>query len=576
MLRVATAYLVVAWLAAQIAETILPAFGFGDAAVRWVVIAFAAGFVPALLLAWVFDWTSAGIRKDTGHADASTPPASTRGFDRILIAILALALGFFAFDKLTDRAPADPAEQSIAVLPFLNLSGDVENAYFSDGIAEELLNLLARLPQLRVISRTSSFTYRDSELSMPEVARQLNVTHILEGSVRRSGDRVRITAQLIHATADRHLWSRTFDRALDDVFGVQDEIATLVMRDLQPLLATQLPKSRPIDPRAYGLYLQAAQTARRGDADGMAKAIRLYQAVLAIDDQYAPAWVGIATTTMNQVSKRLVPRPEGFRKAREATGRALQIDAEFARAHASLGFIALSENDLAAAAMHYQRALALAPTDLATIGDAVSVAAFLGRLEEAVRLDEYQVSRDPINPTGLVNLGVSYTALRRWSDAIVSFERALTLSPQYRGARYLLGLALLGDGRAAQALAAFEAEAIPEYQLLGIAMAQEALGNRSASDAALKVLIAEHAQDWAYNIAYVYAFRQQPDDAFAWLNRAVANNDGGLAEIPIQPLFASLFDDDRWLPFLRSIGKAPEQLAAIAFEITPGALGNDL
>ena len=222
VLRVAAGYIVTSWLVIQVVETIFPAFGFGDAAIRVVVIFFAAAFVPVLILTWVFEWTPQGFRKDSAVDHAQPARASAqRAFDRVVMVILALAVGFFAFDKFV-LDPARDAEKfetareegrteavikaygdkSIAVIPFVNLSSDPEQEFFADGVAEEVLNLLARIPELRVISRSSSFTFRGDELEIPEIARRLNVAHILEGSVRKAGNRIRITAQLIEASSD--------------------------------------------------------------------------------------------------------------------------------------------------------------------------------------------------------------------------------------------------------------------------------------------------------------------------------------------------------------------------------------
>jgi len=251
--RVAAAYIVAAWLIIQVVETIFPAFGFGDSAVRIVVIVLAIGIVPVAVFSWLFELTPEGLKLESA-VDHTGPEAAHRvkRLDRIIIATLTLAVAFFAFDKFVlnplreseieestaERVRSETlaesfGKNSIAVLPFVNMSDDAGNEYFSDGLAEELLNLLARIPRLRVISQSSSFSLKGKGLTIPEVAGRLNVALVLEGSVRKSGDRVRVTAQLIDARSDTHIWSENYDRKLDDLFVIQDEVAAAIVTALR-------------------------------------------------------------------------------------------------------------------------------------------------------------------------------------------------------------------------------------------------------------------------------------------------------------------------------------------------------
>src|SRR5438552_14215297 len=261
-------------------------------------------------------------------------------------------------------------ENSIAVLPFVDLSAGKDQEYFSDGISEELLNLLAKIPQLQVTARTSSFSFKGKEVAVPEIARTLHVAHVLEGSVRKAGNSVRITAQLIKAGTDTHLWSQTYDRKLDDIFAIQDEIAADVVKQLKVTLLGVVPKARTTDPEAYALYLQAVQLGRQNTAEAFQQSDALYRKALAIDPRYAPAWAELARNFGNETNQGLLPGKEGFAQAREAAVKALAIDPDYAPAHANLGWIAMNgDNDLAAAAKHYERALALDPADLNILGN---------------------------------------------------------------------------------------------------------------------------------------------------------------------------------------------------------------
>src|SRR5436190_10290772 len=368
----------------------------------------------------------------------------------VAVAVLVLALiigGVFYFAHRPGQLASAVAENSIAVLPFVNMSEDKANEYFSDGISEELLNLLAKIPQLQVTARTSSFAFKGKEVAIPEIARTLRVAHVLEGSVRKAGNSVRITAQLIKAGTDTPLWSQTYDRKLDDIFAVQDEIAADVVKQLKVTLLGAAPKARTTDPEAYALYLQAVQLGRPFTAEAFQQSDALYRKVLAIDPRYAPAWYGLARNLSSEAGQGLLPNKEGFAQAREAAVKALAIDSEYAPAHARLGWIAMyGDNDLAGAARHFERALALDPADLRVLTTSVTLLQSLGRLDEALALEEAAVRRDPVNVTTLFNLGYHQRMAGRLDAAISSFRTVLGLTPANGGAPCRPGLALLLKG----------------------------------------------------------------------------------------------------------------------------------
>jgi len=309
VIRVATAYVVAAWLIIQIAETTFPVFGFSDNVVRVVIIVLGIGLIPAIVGAWVFQLTPEGLKRDKGAGETSaTSKNASRNLDRAIIVTLVLGLSYFAIDKFLlapDRAAereAEVAEQaraeaivgfygdrSIAVLPFANMTSDPEQEHFVDGIAEEVLNLLSRIRELRVISRSSAFAFKGQNLEIPDIAERLDVAHILEGSVRKVGNTVRVTAQLIEASTDTHLWSKTYERDLDDVFAVQDEIAADVAKNLEITLLKPLPKSRYVDPDVIALTAQAEQLNQtRPDGVG-GKIYTLMTRALEIDPEHIPA-----------------------------------------------------------------------------------------------------------------------------------------------------------------------------------------------------------------------------------------------------------------------------------------------
>jgi TolB-like protein/Flp pilus assembly protein TadD len=584
VIRMAGLYLVGAWLVVQVAGTVLPMFGAPDWLPRTIVVLLAIGFVPAVIFSWVFEITPEGLKREEDVApERSITPQTGRRMDRTIIVVLALALGYFAFDKfvLTPRreaalmARAVPNEskstidpKSIAVLPFVNMSDDKANDYFSDGISEELLNLLAKVPQLKVTARVSSFSFKGKEVDIPEIARRLHVSHVLEGSVRKAGDQVRITAQLIHAADGFHMWSETYDRKLDDIFKIQDEVAAKVVKELKVTLLEPQPKVRTTDPKAYALYLQAKQLGRQSTAEAYEKSDALYHQVLEIDPRYVPAWDRLAANFINKVRLSMVSSQEGYARAREALEKALAIDPEYTPAHGKLGSIANDQNDDAGAAKHFERALALDPTDPDMVGNAASFLMSLGRVDEALGAQEAVVRRDPVNTTALHNLGLNQRCSGKYDEAITSFRTALSLDPGIGEMHSQLSMVLLLKGDAAGALAEIKQEPNESSQMIGLPMAYYALGRKADSDSALSSLIAKYEKDTSYNIAYIYAFRGEADKAFAWLDKALEYHDPGLSEIVSDNLFDKIRSDPRWLPFLRKLGKAPEQLAKIQFKVT--------
>ena len=538
--------------------------------------------------------SAATVALSSTASRVATPPpphSSNRrksiGIAVIGLALLALALlGYFFRQRPQVRAAtvpsvASPAARpasneragaigkSIAVLPFANMSSDPDQEYFADGISEELLNQLAQIRELRVIARTSSFSYKGRTVTVAEIARELDVTHVLEGSVRKSGNTIRITAQLVRAADSREMWSQTYDRPIGDIFAVQDEISAAVVGQLRLQLLGAVPKARTIDPKAYALFLQARQLLRQRTATSLAQALALYRQALAIDPGYADAWSGLSQVyTAQTLFLGVLPLEEGSRLAREAALRALALDPGLASAHAVLARLAaVSDGDLAEAGRQYARALALAPDDPDLLRGASELSMTLGRADDAVVLGEAALDRDPMDVLVQVSIGNSYLVAGRPKQAIASFRRALALSPRGTAAHYSIGTALLQMGRPQEALAEMQLEPGELWREVGLAMAWHALGHQAESDAALARLIRDQPRTGPYNIAYVQAYLGHPDLAFEWLEKAVAYHDSGLVEIASAPEFANLRQDPRWLPFLRRIGKAPEQLAAIRLDV---------
>jgi TolB-like protein len=572
--RAAAFYAAAAWLVVQVATQVFPFFDFPNWSVRIIVVAAIAGFPFLLLFAWFYEITPEGLKRESQiDRNESTTHHTGKKLDRLIIATLGLAVVLlladrFVLHKDASKAAAPVSDQSIAVLPFIDMSADKDQEYMSDGLAEELLDLLAKIPALHVTSRTSAFSFKGKTVDIVEIAKRLNVAHILEGSVRKAGNRLRITVQLIDARTDTHLMSETYDRTLDDIFAVQDEIAAAVVLRLKVALLGAPPKAREANPKAYALVLQARELARQGTGKSHEQALATYEQALTIDPAYANALLGLAGEHLALANKGLKPTDESYRLAREAINRALTIDPDLVQAYTALSRIASDyDGDLAAAAGHIEHALALEPTNLAAISAASSLAQGLGRFDRAIELDEYALAHDPISPGRHGSLGYDYARAGRLDEAITSYRNALRLAPGRVGTQYNVGEILLRKGDAAAALIEMQHEPEENWRLMGVTMALYSLGRKADSDAALAELIGKFDKDSAYNIAYVFAWRGESDRAFEWLDKAVEYHDTGLVEIPNEPLFTNIEKDPRFAPFLRKVGKAPEQLAAIRFDV---------
>jgi TolB-like protein/Flp pilus assembly protein TadD len=466
----------------------------------------------------------------------------------------------------TTTAAADA--KSIAVMPFVDMSQAKDQEYFSDGLSEELLNLLAKVPALKVTSRSSAFSYKGKEIKLSQVAKELGVAHVLEGSVRKSGNRLRITAQLIDARTDTHLWSETYDRSLDDIFAVQDEIAAAVVGQLKISLLGEAPKAKTADPKAFALFLQARDLMRQGSTESITQAVSLSQQALAIDPTLVRALTLLAQAYTAQSDFGQRTNEEGYRLARETLEKALALDPDSAQAHAAYGSVLSSTTfDVSEAARHYERALALDPGNTDIITEAMRFARGLGRYEEVIRLGEYVVAHDPVNAYAHATLGGSYVRAGRFDEGLASMRTSLRLAPGRGLTHYAISNAMLAKGKAAEALAEIQLEPQESWRLDGLAQAYHALGRHADSDAALAQHIQKYEKEAAWNIAYIYAYRGEADKCFEWLEKAIIYRDPGLSLTGVQWSFTNVHDDPRWLPFLRRINRAPEQLAAIKFDV---------
>jgi TolB-like protein/class 3 adenylate cyclase len=468
-------------------------------------------------------------------------------------------------------APLDKETPSIAVLPFVNMSRDEENEYFADGLSEELLNVLAKIRGLRVASRTSAFSFKGKGVDIPTVAQKLNVATVLEGSVRKSGKRVRITAQLIQVASDSHLWSETYDRELDDIFAVQDDIAQSVVKELRAALLGEglgaaasaeakadvqaASTGRAENSEAYRLYLQGRYYLERMTEVDVARGVDYFERSIALDPGSALAWTGLSRGYWTQSGYGWRPVNEGFRQAREAAERALDLAPDLAEAHAALAMVLESHDwDWNGADRHLRRALELAPGNADVLRSVASLAGVLGGHEECIKLLRRATTLDPLSSSCQRLLGLRCAMYGLLDEADVALRASLDLNPKAGLVHCFLAVTRLLQGRAAEALELAEREVLPDFRLLGTAMVLHTLGRAAESQAALTKLIDDHGAPAGYQVAEACAWRGEADRAFEWLEKAYAARDPGLMHTATDPLLKSLHGDHRWLRFVQKMG----------------------
>jgi TolB-like protein len=483
-----------------------------------------------------------------------------------LVALAAVAvLAVVGVDRLilprhVDQAVATSSfaapARSVAVLPFVNMSSDKEQAYFSDGLTEELIDLLGRVPDLRVPARTSSFYFKGKDETIANIALQLRVRYVLEGSVRKSGQRLRITTQLIRADNAYLLWSQTYDRDDSDVFAVQDDIAKAVVAALQVKLAAglQVIGSRgTTSTEAYDQYLLGRQLDRRTSVEGYRLAVAAYSKAIALDPNYAAAYAGLALAEA-YLSDLTGDTTEGIKRAQQSVDKAIALAPTDAIGHAARSFIRATWLwDWSGAQADIEKALIFDPRDSDVQHRYASLLDSVGRLSEAIAAQKRAVELDPLSSNAWENLGRYYTDRGDYAEADAALGRAIDIEPTSVFALNNLGTLRLLQGKGPEALAAFQRIDSGAFRLYGIAMAQHTLGNVEESRQALEETVAKYAQQNAYQIAEAFGWCGEKEKAFEWLERAYQQRDGGLSEINDDPALSSLHADPRYKALLRRI-----------------------
>src|SRR5881394_93526 len=595
VIRFAGLYLVGAWLLTQVASTVLPMFGAPDWLPRTVVILLVIGFVPALIFSWVFELTPQGLKRDEDvPPEQSIAPQTARRMNRMITAVLVLAIAYFAVDKfvlnprreksaagVSSSSNAAPNEKSVAVLAFANLSDDKGSEYFSDGISEELLTVLQKIPGLHVAARTSAFSFKGKNATAQEIGEKLGVAHLVEGSVRKAGDVVRIAARLTQANTGEEQWSENYTRNLKDVFAVQTEIAQTIVEQLRGQLtggATNPTTKAEIQAEvraavkggtknveAHESYLQGRFFANRHSEKETGQARVAYQRAVELDPKFALAWAGLAQAHIWYCNFATEGGQKGFNAhlaaAREAVERALALepdlpDALFARSMIQTNF----DYNWKGAAETLRKALALAPQDPALLMEAGNLASARGEKTQSLEFDRRAVALDPVNAQARAFLASALSVTGKQEEARAEYARVIELNPSAPNSYAGVGLTYLLEGKFEEAAVAAQKDAADWARLLIASCARWAQKRIPESDAALAELIAIARETGAYQIAEIYGYRNDKDRAFEWLERARRQRDAGLPGLRADTLLPNLHDDPRWDAFLHKMDLADDQL----------------
>jgi TolB-like protein/tetratricopeptide (TPR) repeat protein len=510
----------------------------------------------------------------TRASTGSAPSSQSRLVVLLIVVLTLIGVGYYALDKFLlskravaggsasattslagESAPSSINEKSIAVLPFADMSEKKDQEYFSDGLAEELLDLLAKTPGLHVIARTSSFSFKGKSEDIPTIGKKLNVANILEGSVRKSGNRLRVTTQLIRASDGEHLWSETYDRELTDVFKVQDEIAAAVVGQLKLALAPTTPQSsahRTSNIEAFNQYLLGRQFGNRQNDDGSRLAIEAYTKAIALDPSYAAAYAGLALSESLLADD--IGDAAGLKRAEAHAEKAVTLASQGAEGYAARGYLRnLYSWDWAGAEADFTKALLLDPAVSGVQAQYANLLGSLGRLPEAIAVAQKATKLDPLWASGWDALGRYQIFSRDFPRADEALRRALEIQPELAYALSHMGTLQLLEDNAAPALATCRKIDFAALRLPCIATAEHTLGHSKESQQALEELIAKYGKEAAYQVAEVFAWRGEKTEAFEWLERAYQQRDGGLSDLKVDVLLAGLRGDPRFEALLRKM-----------------------
>jgi serine/threonine-protein kinase len=588
--KVAITYAVVAWLLIQAASILLPTFEAPTWVMKALVVFLALGFIISVMISWAFEATPEGLKRTEDvppDVAAALPTWSRRKFATFIVAVAVIAAGLLAFNLFRTKSVALPTtatpitNKSVAVLAFANLSDDKGSEYFSDGISEELLTVLQKIPGLHVAARTSAFSFKGKNATAQEIGQKLGVAHLVEGSVRKAGDVVRIAARLTRTETGEQLWSENFTRNLKDVFAVQTELAQTIVGQLSGQLTSgaadpgakaaiqaqvqAAEKGGTKNVEALQHYLQGRFYTNRNSEKSAGEALAEYQRAVELDPSFALAWAGLAQTHVWYCQFSTEMGRTGFdahlTKARQSAARALELEPNLPEALRVRADILLwFDFDWKQGGETLRTALALAPADPALLTAAGNLAITKGDAPKGIALYRHAVALDPVDPLARSYLAFNLAMTGQLAEAQAEYPRVVELNPAAPWAHAGLGLAFLIKGKFEEAAVAAQDDAAEWARLLIVAMARWSQKRIPEADAALARLVEGSADTAAYQIAEVYAYRGENDRAFEWLERARRQRDPGLGTLRSDPFLANLQGDPRWIAFVRTMGLADDQL----------------
>ena len=468
--------------------------------------------------------------------------------------LILLIAGVFLYLKYFNQQN-NTVEKSIAVLPFVDMSAAKDQEYFSDGLSEELLNLLSKISELKVIGRTSSFSFKGKNEDLRSIAQKLGVAHILEGSVRKDRNKIRVTAQLIKATDGSHLWSETYDRDLEDIFKLQDEIAGEVVKQLKLKLLNTASNaaSASINTEVYNLILQGNYFSEKRDKESLAKALDYYLKALAIDSLNPRSWAAVGKCYILQTSWSWIDRNEGIQKASIAANKSIDLDETLAEGHRVLGEVKMYDFDWNGAEAEYQKVLNLEPGN----ADVLRIIGFLyrctGRIEEGIQFNKKSIALDPLKGITYFNYGQILYYANRFEEAIEAYKKVLELNPNFPRAHIFLGKVYLLQGKPEMALTEMLQEADGPWKNFGLILAYHALGRKTETDKLFSDFISRFQKKEMYQIAEIYAYRGEKDKAFDYLEKYYIAREGRLTYLKGDPFLKNLESDPRYITFMKKM-----------------------
>ena len=568
VIKSAIAYLVVAWLIMQVMAVLIPAFELPVSLLRTSIIILIIVFPGWLMFSWIYEVTPDGIKKTTDdESEDSIDPIATKRLNRIIFGALGLAIVLLVFTLVTSKHTFSETEitsetdtpaaidKSIAVLAFADMSPDKDQEYFSDGISEEILNLLSKVPNLKVVSRTSSFAYKEKAMDIKQIAKELHVAHILEGSIRKSGNTFRITAQLIDASTGTHIWSETYDRDMADIFKIQDEIATKVTEQLKVSILGISLASIEVNTDAYTLYLQAKQLYFQRSRESMTNAILLNKESIAIDSTYAPAWSLLSSIYYQVASKFVIAERDGaIKEGMAAAKKAIELGPDFVEGYLTLALFEHASWSFKARNKLIDKAMLLDPYNPSVIYMQSDFAMQTGNMDVATELLYKTIEFEPTNDyLHYFMPGFYYWIQGQYVEAEQKIENYLLLHPDVGFVNSFMGQVQSSLGNYEKALAYYAKDTDPFWPLYRKTKTIYAMGNTEEADTLLKKFVAEWGNAAWPNIAEVYAFRGENDEAFKWLELALEKKDSSLLEILNYPSMKNLWGDPRWNKFIKKL-----------------------